>query len=258
MNPIVGAALVATAAALLSACGDGERNPQASYELMKEITYNSVTEGTGIYRKDETDDYRITGTGVVVGDKYLTVDHVVSRYEKVSYISMSASRVPYTSTEERTYLVDGGNRIPLTEIVNDRELDIAVFRIPREYCKGVCNDMTPADLYTEEPSLGADVMFIGYPAKIGHYYREAKFAGIIDKGKQYNGHELPVDAIAIFPSLITGDSGSGLFDKRSGRLMGINYYNIQTLGLVKPIGVFKPYLGSPQTVASRKSRGPLM
>ena len=161
---------------------------------------------------------------------------------------MITSRVEYTEREEQTFLINGLDRIPLREVVNDRERDIAVFRIPREYCRDVCNDMEPEDLYTGEPPLGTSVMFIGYPAKIGHYYREAKFAGMIAKGSQYNGHELPVDAIAIFPSLITGDSGSGLFDRETGRLMGINYYNIQTLGLVKPIRLFEPYLGSVQDV----------
>jgi len=258
LNPISSAALALAAGVLLSACTGGEKDPQANYDLMKDITYNSVTEGTGIYKGDETNEYRITGTGVVVGDRYLTVDHVVSRYEKVTYFSMSASRVPYSSRQEQTYLLNGEQRIPLKEIVNDRRLDIAVFRIPPEYCDGVCNDMDASDLYMDELALGTDVMFIGYPAKIGHYYREAKFAGMIDKGKQYNDHELPVDAIAIFPSLITGDSGSGLFDKRTGKLMGINYYNIQTLGLVKPIGVFEPYLGMHQTVAYGRARMPLM
>lgn len=258
MNLTARAALALAAAVVLSACASDEKDPQASYDLMKDITYNSVTEGTGTYKTDRTDDYRITGTGVVVGDRYLTVDHVVSQYEKVTRFSMSVSRVRYTSREERTYLVHGPRRIPLREIVNDQGRDVAVFQIPAEYCDGICNDMGPSDLYAGEPALGAEVMFIGYPAKIGHYYREAKFAGMIEKGKQYNGHELPVDAIAIFPSLITGDSGSGLFDRRSGRLMGINYYNIQTLGLVKPIEVFKPYLGASGTMASSRNPLPLL
>jgi len=250
--------LAICAAATLAACTNDPKDPQANYDLMKDITYNSVTEGTGHYADDGEHDYRVTGTGVVVGDKYLTVDHVVSRYEKVTHFGMSASRVQYTERSERTWLVNDGQRIPLEEIVNDRGLDIAVFRIPAEYCEDVCNDMDESDLYTQELPLGTEVMFIGYPAKIGHYYREAKFAGMIEKGERYNDHELPVDAIAIFPSLITGDSGSGLFDMHTGKLMGINYYNIQTLGLVKPISIFEPYLERGHTVASRRDQYPLM
>lgn len=249
MNPVRIVTLVLAAAGVLSACASEQLDPQANYDLMKDITYNSVTEGTGTYRKGKTHEYRITGTGVVVGDKYLTVDHVVSQYEKVTRFSMTTSRIEYSNRDEQTYLVEEEQRIPLREVVNDRDRDIAVFQIPEEYCDGICNDMKSSDLYVGQPALGAKVMFIGYPAKIGHYYREANFAGMIDKGKQYNDHELPLDAIAIFPSLITGDSGSGLFDRRTGKLMGINYFNIQTLGLVKPIDVYRPYLDTPGTVA---------
>ncbi len=238
-----------TASAALGACTDNGNDPQASYDLMKGMTYNSVTEGTGTYRMNENHRYRITGTGVVVGDKYLTVDHVVSQYEKIDYFGMTASRTGYSRRVEQTYLIDGERRIPLREVIKDRDRDIAVFRIPGEHCDGVCNELEPSDLFAGRPVLGAEVMFIGYPAKIGHYYREARFAGVIEKGKQYNDHELPVDAFAIFPSLITGDSGSGLFDRHTGRLMGINYFNIQTLGLVKPIDVYRPYLDMPGTVA---------
>lgn len=254
MNPRTRAFIALSLAAVLHGCAPGENDPQSSYDLMKEITFNSVTEGQGTYKQDKVDEYTITGTGVVVGDNYLTVDHVVSRYEKVTRFAMSTSRVAYTERHERTFLLKDGDRIPLQEVVNDRARDIAVFRILPEHCAGVCNDLETPDLYDGDPPLGTEVMFIGYPAKIGHYYREAKFAGMMEKGKQYNGHELPVDAIAIFPSLITGDSGSGLFEKSSGRLMGINYYNIQTLGLVKPISVFRPYLDpSPTMVMSSVS-----
>lgn len=243
-----------TAAVALGACTNDRKDPQANYDLMKGMTYNSVTEGTGTYRKNEKHRYSITGTGVVVGDKYLTVDHVVSQYEKLDYFGMTTSRTGYSRRVEQTYLVDGERRIPLREIVKDRDRDIAVFQIPGAYCDGVCNELAPSDLFAGRPALGAEVMFIGYPAKIGHYYREARFAGMIEKGKQYNDHELPVDAFAIFPSLITGDSGSGLFDRRTGRLMGINYFNIQTLGLVKPIDVYKPYLETPATLDLGDSR----
>lgn len=236
--------------AVLWGCTERGNDPQTNFELMKDITFNSVTEGAGIYKQDEVHEYTLTGTGVVVGDHYLTVDHVVSRYEEVTYFGMSASRSEYTSRNEQTFLVGKGRRIPLEEIVNDRRLDIAVFRIPEAYCPGVCNELDGTDLYNGAPALGTEVMFIGYPAKIGHYYREAKYAGMIERGKQYNDHELPVDAMAIFPSLITGDSGSGLFEKRTGRLMGINYFNIQTLGLVKPIGVFEPYLAPRRSVVA--------
>lgn len=225
---------------------------------MKRISYNSVTEGTGRYGKDDTDRYTIRGTGVVVGDKYLTVDHVVSRYEKVTYFGLSASRIPYVGHKERTYLLKGNGRIPLEEIVNDRARDIAVFRIPREYCDGVCNTLGVSDLYSGDIPLGEEVMFIGFPAEMGFYYRESKFAGIVKKGKEYNGRKIPVDAIAIYPSLITGDSGSGLFDKDTGRLIGINYYNIQTLGLVKPIALFEQYLDSTPRIAYRTDSAPVM
>lgn len=238
-------------ATLACACAPDGEPAQDSFDLMKRISYNSVTQGTGTYGSSQSHDYTITGTGVVVGDRYLTVDHVVSQYEKVIYFSVTPSRVEYTDRREKTYLVNGDDRIPLEEIVNDRALDIAVFRIPARYCPGVCNQMDASDLYSGEIPLGTEVMFIGYPARIGFYYRESRFAGIVHKGARYNGQEIPVDAIAIYPSLITGDSGSGLFDKRTGRLMGINYFNIQTLGLVKPIAVYAPYLGDGRTLASR-------
>jgi len=251
--------LVPVCAALLSAaCTPPQKDAQQNFDLMKRISYNSVTEGTGRYGRGETNKYMLTGTGVVVGDKYLTVDHVVSRYEKVTYFGLSTSRIPYVARRERTYLLSGTRRIPLEEIVNDRALDIAVFRIPREYCDGVCNGMGVSDLYSGVIPLGRDVMFIGFPAEIGFYYRESKFAGMVKKGKEYNGRTIPVDAIAIYPSLITGDSGSGLFDKDTGRLMGINYYNIQTLGLVKPIALFEPYLNSAPTIAYRTETAPVM
>lgn len=258
MNRFMGIVAAVLAVAASGACAPGDRKPQEGFNLMKRISYNSVTEGTGRYRQNQTHDYTITGTGVVVGDKYLTVDHVVSQYEKVTYFSLTPSRVAYTDRQERTYLVNADQKIPLQEIVSDRSLDIAVFQIPEEYCDQVCNGLDESDLYTGDIPLGTDVMFIGYPAKIGFYYRESKFAGVVQRGSKYNGREIPVDAIAIYPSLVTGDSGSGLFDKKTGRLMGINYYNIQTLGLVKPISVYEPYLRDGQALAYQSERAPVM
>lgn len=47
----IGSAVLALAAAMvLSACASGEKDPQANYDLMKDITYHPVTEGTGIFR----------------------------------------------------------------------------------------------------------------------------------------------------------------------------------------------------------------
>ncbi len=178
------------------------------------------------------------GTGFVVGDKYITLDHVTSLYEKEIDGPLGPITMPIERLEEKTYI----NDIELTPVIESPETDIAVFQLPKELCQKYCNEGVniSSELY-----VGLDVFWIGNPGNSGKVLRYGKIGRI----------DLPADiplegvdsAIGLNTYVIPGDSGSPVFNTK-GELLGVVQFSQSfsggSLGFFKPIDPFLPYLTS--------------
>lgn len=178
------------------------------------------------------------GTGFVVGDKYITLDHVVSYYPDEIETPFGSIPSSVKRVEEKTY-IDG---VELISIEENPKTDIAVFQLPEELCKKYCNEGVPfsSDLY-----VGLDVFWIGNPGNSGKVLRYGKIGRTV----------LPADAllegiegaIGLSIYVIPGDSGSPVFNIK-GELLGVVQFSQEfsegSLGFFKPIDQFRPYLTS--------------
>lgn len=200
-----------------------------SQDLIKQSMNAVVMNKTITYEKSENKivENESMGTGFVMGDKYYTADHVVSQYEKIFITPIMQVAVPIQKENEITF-IDG---IPLEEIVNSRDTDVAIFRLPKELCAKYCNQST----YSLEPlEIGQQVYFIGNPKNTGKVFRMARI-GRLDAPKQMNGEYS--GAIGLDTYTIFGDSGSPVFNMK-GEVIGVIQALVAGMGYFKPIRQF--------------------
>ncbi len=178
------------------------------------------------------------GTGFVIGDKYITLNHVVSYYAQEIETPFGSLSLPIERIEEKTYIDD----IELISIIESQETDIAVFQLPEELCKKYCNEGVPI---SSQVYVGLEVFWIGNPGNSGKVLRHGKIGRT----------DLPVDtplegvegAIGLSTYVIPGDSGSPIFNAK-GELLGVVQFSQSfpqgSLGFFKPFDQFRPYLTS--------------
>lgn len=109
----------------------------------------------------------LKGDGFVVGNYVLTLDHVVSVYER-DYSNIEVIEI----LDEKTHL-DG---TALHEVINDEEVDIGVFDLSKtpELCKKYCNDLTIDDLMTsDELKVGMMVYWNESPGNLQGIHRKS-------------------------------------------------------------------------------------
>lgn len=198
------------------------------------VPNNTISTFTNINGDEETREWG--GTGFVVGDKYVTLDHVVSLHEDEIDTPFGSLDIPVQRREEKTYI----DEVELISIEENQQTDIAVFQLPEELCKKYCNEGVPfgSDIY-----IGLDVFWIGNPENTGKTFRYGKIARTsLSVAIPMEGIE---GAIGLGTYAIPGDSGSPVFNAK-GELLGVIQFSQQSssgsLGFFKPIEQFRPYL----------------
>lgn len=200
-----------------------------SQDIIKNSMDAVVFNRTITYEKSDnkTVEHNTKGTGFVMGDKYYTMDHVVSKYEKILINGALSLMVPIEKEKEITF-IDG---IPLEEIVNDKNADVAVFRLPKGLCVKYCNNLA----YSTEPlEIGQQVYFIGNPSNTGKVFRMARI-GRLNVPKEMKGEY--DGGIGLDTYAIMGDSGSPVFNMK-GKVIGAIQAVAGTMGYFKPIRQF--------------------
>ena len=202
-----------------------------SQDIIKNSVDAVVFNKTITYEKsdEKTIENESRGAGFVMGKRYYTVDHVVSQYEKVYRTPVMNLTIPIEREKEITSIDD----IPLEEIVNDKNADVAVFRLPKELCAKYCNDLA----YSTEPlEIGQQVYFIGNPNNTGKVFRMARI-GRLNVPKEMNGGHGYDGDIGLDTYAVMGDSGSPVFNMK-GRVIGVMQAVAGTMGYFKPIKHF--------------------
>ncbi len=178
---------------------------------------------------------KLKGYGNVVGNFIITVDHVVSfnKFEEQTTFGTIEEYQIEKISEETTF---NGER--LEEIVNDSELDIAVFKLP-ENLKGKYQDIKMGD--SDKLEVLDKVCLIGNPG-----LKEEIIKCDIIASKVIGVRETDIGNVYGFLTQIlarTGDSGTPLVNEK-GELIGLanailNRYSVTN---VVPINKFKEYM----------------
>ena len=227
MNNGLIAGLAAACLAYNTPSQDIIKNSMDAVVFNRTITYEKSDNKTSDNKSDnKAVEYKTNGTGFVMGDKYYTVDHVVSKYEKMLVSGALTLVVPVEREKEITSIDD----IPLEEIVNDKNADVAVFRLPKELCAKYCNDLA----YSTEPlEIGQQVYFIGNPNNTGKVFRMARIGRL--ESERMKGEY--AGAIGLDTYIIPGDSGSPVFNMQ-GKIIGAIQAFSGGMGYFKPIKQF--------------------
>lgn len=167
------------------------------------------------------------GTGFVIGDKYISLDHVTTIYDIDEHTELDRDLVEY----EDTYL----KGIKLEKIVEDKATDIAVFRLPENLCRKYCNDGVEFDT---EYTLGKKVFWIGFPDAVRKILRHGRIGN--SKPSEEPEREM-AGAISLDIYITPGSSGSPVFNM-DGDIMGVLQYLKGGVGYFKPISEFEEYL----------------
>lgn len=175
--------------------------------------------------EDKVDKTTRRGMGVVYDNYVLTVDHIVSQYGLQIQSPFGVMEIDFEKLKETTTL-DGK---VLEEIVNEKEKDIAVFKLP----PNLIRNSYPFSLGdTDKLQYGQEILLIGNPALSGFNVRE----GIVSRKVENN-------RFAISANIVPGDSGTIVVDRNTFELLGLNaqkWYN--EIAVARPINLYKPYL----------------
>lgn len=195
---------------LVAACLYNFPSQETIKKSMDAVVENSTITYEKVEKQEEPKKHESKGTGFVLQDKYYTVDHVVSLYENPLQIGAMEVSIPFNREKEITSIDD----IPLEEIVNNREKDIAVFKLSKELCAKYCNNLT----YSTEPlQIGQQVYMVGNPALTGktvRFMRISRFGSPTTANKEYKGN------IGFDSYIVDGDSGSPVFNMK-GEVIGV-------------------------------------
>ena len=180
----------------------------------------------------------VRGHGIVVGDKYLTVGHIVDN--SIQYV-----RDPYGQImEKKVGLADQTTtmyNIELQPIYINRDNDIGIMQIPAGKEKDIPNRFTLDDLCFQEPQLGERVYIVGDPALSGQNVREARVSDIDATTHKNNSQAY----FGMDKGLIPGDSGTFVADKH-GKVIGLNSYCLgSSLGYAVKIQQYAKYMLKP-------------
>lgn len=162
------------------------------------------------------------GLGVALGKNLiLTVDHVVSNYELVSYTPFGTVAEPAEKVSEATYMVFEGREQELEALLRNKEADVALFRAPKDLkLKPFLYPIGDSD----QLRVGNYIYLIGNPLSMGLNVRE----GIVSSLRAPKLVEsIMVDPKTVFMlsnGLNPGDSGGPVIAVRNGRyeLVGLS------------------------------------
>lgn len=243
--------------ALLAGCASGydayKKHTERYNEEQKASQLEMITNSMDIVYAHRTDTivpkddkgpttYEQEGTGFVVGKKYITLDHVTSKYEVKTVLGPGMTfymGINRNKIKETTY-IDG---VALKSIVEDPKTDVAIFDLSKspDLCKRICNEgiETDTDIY-----IGMPIYWIGNPDMGGRTFRYGKISrlDIPPNAKK----ERYADGFGINTYTIAGSSGSPVFNTK-GQLIGVIQALNNGIGYVKPIKDFLQYMGKPMS-----------
>ncbi|MFQ5913928.1 MAG: trypsin-like peptidase domain-containing protein [Nitrospinota bacterium] len=212
-------------------------NPQAMslsrimeslYSVRTEVQFRSDEDGR-VFKKS------LNGTGVVVFDKYLlTVEHVVSLDRVVVDTPFGEVPILASKVAEETYLEYRGKSYRLERLVTDRDVDVALFRLPQHlglrsfpYRIGNSDDL----------EVGNFVYLIGNPMNYGINVREGIVSSLKAPKVINRVNSIADNAFMVSNGLNPGDSGTPVIAIRDGKyeLVGLSqgsFTRSQRLGWV--------------------------
>lgn len=201
---------------------------ESLYPLRTEVQFRVGEEGKVLKRS-------LKGTGVALFGKYLlTVEHVVSVENATLTTPFGEVALRATKVDERTYLEHGGRSYPLERLVVDKDVDVALFRIPAEirlrsfpYRIGNSDDL----------QVGNFVYLIGNPMNFGINVREGIVSSLRAPQAVSQVHSIAENAFMVSNGLNPGDSGAPVIAIRDGdyELVGLSqgsFTSSQRLGWV--------------------------
>ena len=154
------------------------------------------------------------GTAVALFGKYLlTVEHVVS-LEK-STVTTPVGRVTLAATKiaERTFLEYRGKRYPLERLVSDKDVDVALFRLPPDlYLKSFPYRIGNSD----HLEVGNYIYLIGNPMNFGINVREGIVSSLNAPRVITKVDSIAANAFMVSNGLNPGDSGTPVIAIRDG------------------------------------------
>lgn len=202
--------------------------------IVKLYTNSVLEDGGGAKTTIENE-----GVGFVIGNKILTLDHVVSQYVLIYNTPFGRAEVPAKTISEKTYLVHGKEKILLKALYKNKEDDIALFEVPA----GVSLVSFPYRIgNSDDLRVGNFIYVVGNPMNFGLNVRE----GIVS-ATSVPAVILKVDAKAenafmVSNGLNPGDSSSPVVAIRDGQfeLVGLSqgtFVGSQSLGWAIRINV---------------------
>ncbi|QQG45965.1 MAG: trypsin-like peptidase domain-containing protein [Candidatus Niyogibacteria bacterium] len=207
---------------------------ESLYSLRTEVKFRGE-EGKVLNRS-------LRGTGIALFGKYLlTVEHVVSVENAAITTPLGEVALRATKVDERTYLEHGGRSYALERLVADKNVDVALFRIPAElrlksfpYRIGNSDDL----------QVGNFVYLIGNPMNFGVNVREGIVSSLRAPQAVSLVNSVARNAFMVSNGLNPGDSGAPVIAIRDGdyELVGLSqgsFTKAQRLGWVIMMEVIK-------------------
>jgi S1-C subfamily serine protease len=162
---------------------------------------------------------RAIGTGFLVTEKLLATAYHVK--EDLDRQANQAGRPPgkiiaWKKFEDGEYV-----EIPLSFVQADAAADIAVFTFPAETLnvQAQKRNLKPLPLAARLPSIGEDILSVGYYGLMDFPFNSLGNVSTIDKGED----------IYSDMTLMPGNSGSPLISLKTGEVLGINV-KVMTIG----------------------------
>ncbi|MBI2881512.1 MAG: serine protease [Candidatus Tectomicrobia bacterium] len=201
---------------------------ESLYPLHTEVKFRFGEEGKVL-------NLSLKGTGVALFGKYLlTVEHVISVENATLTTPFGEVALRATKVDERTYLEPAGRSYPLERLVVDKNVDVALFRIPAEihlrsfpYRIGNSDDL----------QVGNFVYLIGNPMNFGINVREGIVSSLRAPQAVSQVNSVAENAFMVSNGLNPGDSGAPVIAIRDGdyELVGLSqgsFTSSQRLGWV--------------------------
>jgi S1-C subfamily serine protease len=201
---------------------------ESLYTVRTEVEFRVDANGQ-LFKRD------LKGTGVVLFGKYLlTVEHVTRLESPTVKTPIGKVKVESTKVSERTFLDYKGKSYPLERLVVDKEIDVALFRLP----EGLGLVSFPYQIgNSDDLQVGNFVYLIGNPMNFGINVREGIVSSLKAPNVVREVDSIAENAFMVSNGLNPGDSGTPVIAIRDGQyeLVGLSqgsFIRSQRLGWV--------------------------
>ena len=201
---------------------------ESLYRVRTEVEFRLNADGRKMIKSME-------GTAVALFGKYLlTVEHVVSLGQPTVATPVGRVTLAATKIGERTFLEHRGRRYPLERLVADKDVDVALFRLP----PGLNLKSFPYRIgNSDDLEVGNYIYLIGNPMNFGINVREGIVSSLNAPRVITKVDSIAANAFMVSNGLNPGDSGTPVIAIRDGNyeLVGLSqgsFVRSQRLGWV--------------------------